>query len=508
MTKCILGGCGQDIPLRDAADIRLVLPNDLKRAVADSTSSQWQKCQECRMFTRQSLDGDCMTCKRTTSAVRAHRNSCESELLGVLAAEAMAANTNERVALPTCMYRSSRTVCPLEAERGAKFCKNHQCMIQGCGRSKRAQKYLCQQHEIAQNTRASAGSIPEDDLPHTHQAPQAHHTHHAHQTHATGDRTHSHGNDQHMMPDSPRAGQPKDNQHGYVHHSAAIETLLRNASLSPEPRAGSTHRGAASHTQPQPTYTSNSNSDSRKRSSRPSVTFNDNELRTSTKQFSADNLLRDGKYGPIYWARGFEALGGCAVTVKVLKKTTHVQEKTLKFVHPNIFKVYGTGLVKYSNESRLCIVSEYMEGGSLARALNPDAAAGGTGSYKRHPGRGKQGITWMQRLKAIEDVLKALSFLHRHMDHVHGNFDSTNILLDEHFNEAVLYGLAFEQVNPDTHRHAQPMQATHTTGEKPDDVFAVGVVLLEILTGKPACSANGASIVDELADSLKRFGSS
>ena len=233
----------------------------------------------------------------------------------------------------------------------------------------------------------------------------------------------------------------------------------------------------------------------------PSI-FTDDGLKEATKNFSPDNLLSSGSEGFTY--RGFEkqALGGCAVAVTLFDAHVQLKKTTDTFfsnaLHPNILQVYGTGQVNSSSGMRRCVVSKLMPGGNMLTLLQQSSRPFG----------------WKNRLKAVHDALRALTFLKSRSTSTNHNIKSRNILLEKDLNTAVLHvlsliveedGAADVFYHPEDRAYASPAARR---GEEDDtrDIYAMGVVLLEILTGKPPCVEGFAlDLVDKLRKPLDEY---
>ncbi|CAK9046084.1 Interleukin-1 receptor-associated kinase 4 (IRAK-4) (Renal carcinoma antigen NY-REN-64) [Durusdinium trenchii] len=117
-----------------------------------------------------------------------------------------------------------------------------------------------------------------------------------------------------------------------------------------------------------------------------------------------------------------------------------------------------------------------MEGGCLANAL--------------------RNMSWAPRAECLGQIVTAVSFLHG-KKMVHRDIKSSNILLDRVRRHARLadFGLAKDQVKGSRHGttgivvgspgYMAPELMMRPANEK-TDAFALGVVILEILTGQPA----------------------
>ncbi|CAL0334497.1 unnamed protein product [Lupinus luteus] len=164
--------------------------------------------------------------------------------------------------------------------------------------------------------------------------------------------------------------------------------------------------------------------------------------------------------------------------VKEIKKFANIR-------HPNVVGLRGYYWGPTQHEK--LILSDYISPGSLASFL-----------YDR-PGRKGPPLTWAQRLKIAVDVARGLNYLHFDRAVPHGNLKATNVLLDTaDMNARVadycLHRLmtqagTVEQINdagvlgyraPELAASKKPMPSFKS------DVYAFGVILLELLTGRCA----------------------
>lgn len=101
-------------------------------------------------------------------------------------------------------------------------------------------------------------------------------------------------------------------------------------------------------------------------------------------------------------------------------------------------------------------------------------------------------LHWTSCLKIAEDVAQGLSYIHQAWRLVHGNLKSSNVLLGPDFEACVAdYCLAVlanssSEDDPDATAYKAPetRNSNHLATSK-SDVYAFGVLLLELLTGKP-----------------------
>ncbi|XP_076903808.1 putative serine/threonine-protein kinase PBL11 [Bidens hawaiensis] len=150
--------------------------------------------------------------------------------------------------------------------------------------------------------------------------------------------------------------------------------------------------------------------------------------------------------------------------------------------HPNLVQIIGYCL---EDDKRL-LVYEFISLGSLENHL-----------FKRGPNF--QPLSWNLRLKLVIGAAKGLAYLHSLEANVmFRDFKCSNILVDSDYN-AKLYGYAKSHVSTrvmDTYGYdPEYMESVlsclhegHLT--EGGDIYSFGVVLLEILTGRPCVDNN------------------
>ncbi|EEF50927.1 ATP binding protein, putative [Ricinus communis] len=213
------------------------------------------------------------------------------------------------------------------------------------------------------------------------------------------------------------------------------------------------------------------------------------ELRKATEDFSSSSLID----GSVYYGR----LNGKNLAIKRTKSETiskidfsHFQNATHH--HPNIIRLLGTCL---SEGSDSFLVFEYAKNGSLKDWLH-----GGLAMKNQFIASCYCFLTWNQRLKICLDVAVALQYMHHIMNpsYVHRNVKSRNIFLDEEFNAKIgNFGMArcIEGDTQNTEIHSTNPSSWSLGYLAPEyihqgivspciDIFAFGVVLLEVLSGK------------------------
>ncbi|KAK4488403.1 hypothetical protein RD792_004166 [Penstemon davidsonii] len=146
--------------------------------------------------------------------------------------------------------------------------------------------------------------------------------------------------------------------------------------------------------------------------------------------------------------------------------------------HPNLVPVRAYFQAK---QERL-IIFDYQANGSLFNLIH------GSRSTRAKP------LHWTSCLKIAEDVAQGLAYIHQASNFIHGNLKSSNVLLGSDF-EACITDYCIS-VLADTSSDDDPDHAAYKAPEirksarratAKSDVFAFGVLLLELLTGKPPC---------------------
>ncbi|TYH30577.1 hypothetical protein ES288_A01G106800v1 [Gossypium darwinii] len=211
-------------------------------------------------------------------------------------------------------------------------------------------------------------------------------------------------------------------------------------------------------------------------------TFNYAELKAATEDFSPANKLGEGGFGPVYKGRLDD---GRAIAVKQLSavsrqgKSQFVTEiATISAVqHRNLVKLYGCCI---EAEQRL-LVYEFLENKSLDQILFGKSLD----------------LNWTTRYDICLGVARGLAYLHEEsrVRIVHRDVKSSNILLDSDLTPKISdFGLAKLYDDKKTHistrvagtiGYLAPEYAMRGHLTEKTDVFAFGVVCLEIVSGRP-----------------------
>ncbi|XWS64972.1 hypothetical protein CRYUN_Cryun05aG0050100 [Craigia yunnanensis] len=220
------------------------------------------------------------------------------------------------------------------------------------------------------------------------------------------------------------------------------------------------------------------------------------ELKAATGNFSESKIIK----GSVF--RG--SFQGDAAAVKIMKGDVSSEINLLKKInHTNIIRLSGFCV----HEGNTYLVYEYADKGSVSDWL--------------HSNKFQTSFTlsWNQRVQIAYDIADALNYLHNYINpsYIHKNLKTSNILLDVNFRAKVAnFGLARAIKDTDegglqltrhvvgTQGYMAPEFIENGVITPKLDVFALGVIILELLSGKKAANAerNGGG-VELLSASIK-----
>ncbi|XBI90957.1 hypothetical protein VPH35_028441 [Triticum aestivum] len=208
------------------------------------------------------------------------------------------------------------------------------------------------------------------------------------------------------------------------------------------------------------------------------------QIADATRNFSDDYKLGQGGFGAVY--RG-ELPGGLEVAIKRLS-TCSVQglmefkteiQLIAKLQHTNLVRLLGCCL---QAEEKM-LIYEYMHNKSLDCFIF-DSAKGAI-------------LNWERRFRIIDGIAQGLLYMHKHsrLRVIHRDLKASNILLDRDMNPKISdFGLArifcsnVTEANTTrvvgTHGYIAPEYASEGLFSTKSDVFSLGVLLLEIISGK------------------------
>ncbi|KAJ0985203.1 hypothetical protein J5N97_003559 [Dioscorea zingiberensis] len=192
---------------------------------------------------------------------------------------------------------------------------------------------------------------------------------------------------------------------------------------------------------------------------------------------SAEILGGGGSFGSSYKA---VLMNGSSMVVKRFKEMNKVSREDFqghmsrlgRLSHPNLLPYVA---YYYRKEEKL-LVTDFIPNGSLAALLHDNSGI----------------LDWTTRLKIVKGVARGLAYLYEKlpdMNTPHSHLKSSNVLLDASFEPLLTdYGLA-----PMTNQsHASQVMVAFKSPEceqygrpsKRSDVWSLGILILEVLTGK------------------------
>ncbi|KAJ0245816.1 leucine-rich repeat receptor-like protein kinase IMK3 [Hirschfeldia incana] len=225
--------------------------------------------------------------------------------------------------------------------------------------------------------------------------------------------------------------------------------------------------------------------------------------------FTADDLLcataeimGKSTYGTVYKATLED---GSQVAVKRLREKITKGQKEFeneinvlgRIRHPNLLALRAYYL---GPKGEKLVVFDYMSRGNLATFLHargPDVH-----------------INWPTRMSLIKGMARGLFYLHTHANLIHGNLTSSNVLLDENNNAKISdYGLSRLMITAagssviataSALGYRAPELSKLKKANTKTDVYSLGVIILELLTGKsPSEALNGVDLPQWVATAVK-----
>ncbi|WCJ37177.1 Leucine-rich repeat protein kinase family protein [Euphorbia peplus] len=207
-------------------------------------------------------------------------------------------------------------------------------------------------------------------------------------------------------------------------------------------------------------------------------------MRDDIERFDLNDLLRasaevlgSGTFGSSYKA---SVNRGKAMVVKRYRHMNNVGREEFhehmvrlgSLDHPNLSRLVA---YYYRKEEKL-LVYEFVAHGSLASHLH---------------GNRKQGLNWSTRLRIIKGIVRGLNYLYNTLPLVvpHGHLKSSNVLLGPSM-QALLTDYALRPVINPQQAHStmiaykSPDYAQHSRTSNKTDIWCLGILILEILTGR------------------------
>ncbi|KGN65466.1 probable receptor-like serine/threonine-protein kinase At5g57670 [Cucumis sativus] len=212
--------------------------------------------------------------------------------------------------------------------------------------------------------------------------------------------------------------------------------------------------------------------------------FSFQQVFEATDGFSSENLVGKGGYAEVY--RGI-LNDGEEIAVKRLTKTSIDERKEKEFLteigtighvqHPNVLSLLGCCI-----DNGLYLIFHFSSRGSVASLLHDDNMCP---------------IDWKTRFKIAIGTARGLHYLHKDCQRriIHRDIKSSNILLTADFEPLISdFGLAKWLPTQWSHHSIAPIEGTfghlapeyymHGIVDEKTDVFAFGVFLLEVISGR------------------------
>ncbi|KAF4353390.1 hypothetical protein F8388_016339 [Cannabis sativa] len=224
------------------------------------------------------------------------------------------------------------------------------------------------------------------------------------------------------------------------------------------------------------------------------------ELAAATNDFCLENKIGAGSFGVVYKGKLSDGREVAIKRGETGQKMKKYQEKEMAFDSELAFlsRLHHKHLVKLvgyceEKEERL-LVYEYMKNGALYDHLHNKNNVEKSSSFLN---------SWKTRINIALDAARGIEYLHNYAvpPIIHRDIKSSNILIDSNWTAKVSdFGLSL--LGPESGRDFRPTKAAGTVGyidpeyyglnvlTAKSDVYGLGVVLLEILTGKRAIFRN------------------
>ncbi|CAN1310094.1 Serine/threonine receptor-like kinase NFP [Linum perenne] len=219
--------------------------------------------------------------------------------------------------------------------------------------------------------------------------------------------------------------------------------------------------------------------------------FKMEELKEATNGFEDECLIE----GSVYKGK----ICGVDYAIKKMKWNAREELKILQKVnHGNLVQLEGFCID--SKDANCYLVYEFIENGSLHSWL--------------HTNKGKD-LSWKTRVRIAIDVANGLQYIHEHTRPrvVHKDIKATNILLDSNMRAKIAnFGLAKSGCNAitmhivGTQGYIAPEYMADGIVSTKMDVFAFGVVLLELVSGKEATDEEGNALWEEAEEIMIEGG--
>ncbi|KAK6911171.1 Leucine-rich repeat-containing N-terminal, plant-type [Dillenia turbinata] len=251
-----------------------------------------------------------------------------------------------------------------------------------------------------------------------------------------------------------------------------LQSSLGNQSNSPSPKTRTPRAATTEHAK------STKKADSMKLSfvNKEKDTFDLQDLLTASAE-----VLGSGSCGASYKTL---IMSGEALVVKRFKQMNKVGREEFhehmrrigRLNHPNLLPL----VAYYYRRDEKLLISDFVDNGSLASHLH--------GNHNAE----KPALDWPTRLKIVKGVARGLLYLHNELPTLavpHGHLKSSNVLLDQSYEPLLMDYTLAPVINTEYIHHLlvaykSPDFVKHRQLTRKADVWSLGVIILEILTGK------------------------
>lgn len=223
--------------------------------------------------------------------------------------------------------------------------------------------------------------------------------------------------------------------------------------------------------------------------------FSFEEIFEATNGFHAENLVGKGGYAEVY--RGVMKDGQVIAVKRMMRASNEQKEKefltelgTIGHVHhPNVSSLLGCCV-----DNGLHLIFEFSLRGSVASLLHDENLPP---------------MAWKIRYKIVIGTARGLHYLHKGCQRriIHRDIKTSNVLLTADFEPQISdFGLAKWLPSQWTHHSVMPIEGTcgylapeyfmHGIVDEKTDVFAFGVFLLEIISGRKPVDGSHQSLLN------------
>ncbi|OVA13312.1 Protein kinase domain [Macleaya cordata] len=217
--------------------------------------------------------------------------------------------------------------------------------------------------------------------------------------------------------------------------------------------------------------------------------FSFEEIEEATNNFDPANLMGEGSQGQLYKGR---LRDGSVVVVRCLKLMQRHSSQSLlrhmdvisKIRYRHLVSILGHCIINYQDYSNgattIFLIFEYVSNGTLRSHLTD--------------WRKKDMMKWSQRMSVTVGVARGIQFLHTGVTPgIFGNnLKIENIFLDENLTAKIstyFLPMPFLAGSESPFKGVESMDHIDSAGDgEKDDVYQLGVILLEVITGKQITS--------------------